>query len=389
MPQSALSWLLLLLAMALGALLASSSSRQGSRRSTASGFPPGYVQGVQDLFSHQPDQAVACFMRMLELEPKTVEPHFAIANVFRRRGEVDRAIRIHQNLIGRSSLDDDVRCRALEALADDYLVAGLLDRAESVARNLLESHPDSRQGLEVLLHVYELEKEWEQAIAVARSKPARAIVSRDVLAQYYCELAEQLQAQGDVSAARRTLREAFSCRPRFPRAELILGDIERAAGNTRQAMRAYQRLIKHAPHLLSEAMVPLLACYDRIGSGAKELDALRATVLDQQAITPVLLLAEALRHQSGDDAAAELVRDFIERTPSLRGIVYLLGLEMSHSFTETADGATIKSALERLASATKTYRCSRCGFSARQIHWQCPSCRRWDSIHAVQEHMSR
>ncbi len=389
MPQSALSWLLLLLAMALGALLAS-AGRDRQRKRESSRFPPGYVQGVQDLFSNQPDQAVASFMRMLELEPTTVEPHFAIASLFRRRGEVDRAIRIHQNLIARPSLSDDVRRRALEALAEDYLHAGLLDRAENVARSLLDSHPTSRRALQVLLNVYEQEKEWAQAIEVARSRSARDMVSRDVLAHYYCELAEQAIARGEAHVARKVLREAFAAVPRFPRADLILGRIEQADGNWRQAIRVYRRLVRNAPERLSEAIAPLLECYGELGGCASELDGLRAPVLEQDAVTPVLLLADAYRKEVDDGQAAALLRDFLLRTPSLRGMSYLLELDADQlGFPDSPDGKTIQTCLARLAEATKTYRCRRCGFSGRQIHWQCPSCRCWGTVLAVQEHMPR
>jgi len=388
MPTSALSWLLLLLAMASGALLATVARRR--RDSGESRFPAGYIQGVQDLFSNQPDQAVASFMRMLELEPTTVEPHFAIASLFRRRGEVDRAIRIHQNLIARPSLSDAVRSRALEELAEDYLHAGLLDRAENVARSLLDSHPGSRRALQVLLNVYEQEKEWALAISVARSRKARDMVSRDVLAHYYCELAEQAWRQDSVPAARKVLREAFACVPRFPRAELILGGIEQAEGHWRQAIRVYRRLVQHAPERLSEVIDPLLDCYRRLGDCPKELDGLRAAVLQQDAIAPVLSLANAYRDEVDDAHAAGLLRDFLARVPSLRGMSRLLEIDTDRlGFRDSPDGRTIQAGLVRLAEATKTYRCRHCGFSGRQIHWQCPSCRCWGSVHAVQEHMPR
>ena len=390
MPQTALLWLLLLLlAMALGGVLAS-AARDRRRRRESSRFPPGYVQGVQDLFSNQPDQAVASFMRMLELEPTTVEPHFAIASLFRRRGEVDRAIRIHQNLIARPSLTDEVRCRALEALAEDYLHAGLLDRAENVARSLLDTHPGSRRALQVLLNVYEQEKEWMQAIDVARSRQGREMVSRDVLAHYYCELAEQAIARGEPQTARKMLREALAAVPRFPRAELILGRIEQDGGNWRQAIRVYRRLVQNAPERLSEVIAPLLDCYRGLGGCAKELDGLRGAVLEQDAVMPVLLLADAYRDEVGEGAAALLLRDFLARTPSLRGMACLLALDADRQgFLDHPDGQTVHACLMRLAEATKTYRCRHCGFSGRQIHWQCPSCRRWGSVHAVQEHMPR
>ncbi len=388
MPDSLPAWLLWFLAMVLGAILALAGRRLLQRQSTTAGrFPPGYIQGVQDLFVDQPDQAVASFMRMLEADPGTVEPHFAMAGLFLRRGEVDRAIRIHQNLISRPSLADDVRRRALEALADDYLQAGLLDRAESVARSLLDANPGNQPALSVLLSVYEQEREWVQAIAVARR--GRDLIQADVLAHYYCELAGQHCRAGDLTAARRALREAMTCVNRFYRAELMLADIDRQQEHWSAALKGYRRLLKNAPVLLSEMIDSMLACLAHVGRWQQELPGLRQSVLSQDAIQPVLSLANELRQREGDDQAAALLHEFLERVPSLRGMGYLIDLRAPEDGLPESDCLTIRTTLQRLAEATKTYRCRRCGFSGRQIHWQCPGCRSWGSIHAVQEHLPR
>ncbi len=387
MPDSVLSWLLLLLAMMLGAILARVSGRH-LRQTTGTGrFPDGYIQGLQDLYAGQPDQAVASFMRLLESDPDTVEPHFAIAGLFLRRGEVDRAIRIHQNLISRASLDQQVRQRALEALADDYLQAGLLDRAESVARSLLATDSANHPALRVLLNVYEQEREWSQAIAVARS--GRDLIEDDVLAHYYCELAAQALNNGALDSARKALREALSCSHRFPRAELMLADLERQQGHWKAALKAYRRLLAEAPDLLSEIMDSLLECLTHLNRWQIELPRLRQSVLRQDAIQPVLSLAQVLRQRRGEAEAAELLHEFLARIPSLRGMGFLIDLRLAADGLPGPDCESIRTTLHRLAEATKTYRCCRCGFSGRQIHWQCPGCRIWGSIHAVQEHLPR
>jgi len=379
-----LSWPLLLLAMVIGAILALViTHRRQLRRVSTGSYPQGYVQGVQDLFSNQPDKAVAVFMKMLELDPSTVEPHFALATLFRRKGEVERAIRIHQNLISRQGLETEHRHRALEGLARDYLHAGLLDRAETIANNLLENDPRNQAGMRILLSVFELESEWEKAIVVAEKLLASGGLSPTILAQYYCELAEVHRHAGADSAARRAIKHALSQDDTCPRAGMILGDIELAAGHHKAAIRNYQRVAWKSPDYLSEIVAPLLICLERSDAPPATFATLKKLVLEQSAVDPVLQITEFLISQGDEVEAGAYIRGFLQNTPSLEGLRYLIDQKPEGACNHDETQLVIEGSIYKLSSDCKRYRCEKCGFSGQKLHWQCPSCRIWGQTRPI------
>lgn len=381
--MSELSWPLLLLAMVAGAAVTLGITRKRSRRSSATGYPQGYVQGVQDLFSSQPDKAVAVFMKMLELDPSTVEPHFALATLFRKKGEVERAIRIHQNLISRADLDSEHKRRALEGLARDYLHAGLLDRAETIANNLLETDPKNQEGMRILLSIFELESEWEKAIAVAEKLLGTGGIAPSVLAQYYCELAEIHRQGGNESAARKTIKQALNHDEESPRAGMILGDIETASGHVRAAIRHYQRVAWKSPEYLSEIVAPMLTCFERTEASQATFNTLKKLVLDQSAIDPVLQMTEYMIGRGDVAEAGEYIRGFLRDKPSLEGLRYLIDQTPVDEHSGTENQKVIQDTIYKLSSASKRYRCDKCGFSGQKLHWQCPSCRVWGQTRPI------
>ncbi len=379
-----LSWPLLLLAMVIGAVLALGATyKRQNRRVSADIYPQGYVQGVQDLFSTQPDKAVAVFMKMLELDPSTVEPHFALATLFRRKGEVERAIRIHQNLISRQGLEAKHRRRALEGLAKDYLHAGLLDRAETIANNLLETDPKNQAGMRILLSVFELESEWEKAIAVGEKLLGTGGISSSILAQYYCEVAELYRHSGTNSMARRAIKHALSHDETCPRAGMILGDIELAAGHVKAAIRNYQRVAWKSPEYLSEIVAPLLICLERSDAPQVTFTTLKKLVLEQSAIDPVLQITEFMIGRGEEAEARAYIRGFLKETPSLEGLRYLIDQVPEDASGHDQNQTVIRESIYKLSSACKRYRCEKCGFSGQKLHWQCPSCRVWGQTRPI------
>ena len=372
--MSELSWPSLLLAMVIGAILALgiAHKRQSRRSSSGGNYPQGYVQGVPDLFSNQPDKAVAVFMKMLELDPTTIEPHFALATLFRRKGEVERAIRIHQNLISRNGLEPEHKRRALEELARDYMHAGLLDRAETIAKNLLETEPKNQAGMRILLSVFEMESEWDKAISISEKLLGTGGISPSVLAQYYCELAELYRHAGNEPAARRAIKQALNHDDECPRAGMILGDIEMAVGHIKAAIRSYQRVAWKSPEYLSEIIAPMLICFERSDASQTAFNTLKKLILDQSAIDPVLQMTEFMIKRGDTAEADDYIRGFLESKPSLEGLRYLIdhgGLAEKRSI--------IKDTIYKLSSDSKRYRCDKCGFSGQKLHWLFPRCRVW------------
>jgi len=378
-----LSWPLLLLAMVIGAILTLGITHKRSRRAIPGEYPQGYVQGVQDLFSNEPDKAVAVFMKMLELDPSTVEPHFALAALFRRKGEVERAIRIHQNLISRNELEPEHKHRALEGLAKDYLHAGLLDRAETIANNLLENEPKNQVGMRILLSVFELESEWEKAIIVAEKLLGTGGIAPAILAQYYCELAEVYRHGGNDSEARRAIKQALSHDDESPRASMILGDIEMAVGHVKAAIRSYQRVAWKSPEYLSEIVAPMLNCFERSESPPAAFATLEKLILEQSAIDPVLQMTEFMIGRGEVEEAGEYIRGFLLNKPSLEGLRYLVDQTLADEKSGDDNQRVVRETIYKLSSASKRYRCDKCGFSGQKLHWQCPSCRVWGQTHPI------
>lgn len=259
-----LFWLLLPIAAASGWYLA--------RRTAPRPLPqlgPSYVKGLNYLLNEQPDKAIEVFLQMLEVDGETVETHLALGNLFRRRGEVDRAIRIHENLIARPALTSDQRWLAVQELGIDYMRSGLMDRAEGLFKELLEAKVQVRKALGHLMDIYQQEQDWDTAIACATDLRSRCgDDTRPMIAQFHCEKAERHLAHGDGEKATESLQEARFADPDCVRSNLMEGRLAMAAGRPAEALAAYQRIEKQDPDFLVEALPPLMLCYRASGVSA-------------------------------------------------------------------------------------------------------------------------
>lgn len=380
-----LLWLLLPVAAASG-WMAGRRATGAPSRNTGRRLSADYFRGLNHLLNEQPDKAIEVFIRMLEAEGETVEIHLALGSLFRRRGEVDRAIRIHQNLIARPTLNPTQRAEALQELGLDYARAGLYDRAEEIFLELAEVRAHAERALRELLDIYQQEREWDKAIDAARRLAARTGVTRDVqIAHYHCERAEEFQAGEDVAHALTQAGRALAADPGCVRASLLQGDLENSRGNTKAALRAYRRAAEQDPEYLPEVLERLQAGYAALGREDELRDFLRQQIERTRAITPVLALAEIMRQQQGERVAGEFIIQQLEERPSLRGLDRVIDLSL-----EVTSGSTrqILEVLHRLVAqmvAQKPlYRCDHCGFEGKTLHWQCPSCKQWSSVKPIQ-----
>ena len=344
-----------------------------------------YFRGLNYLLNEQPDKAIEVFLQIAEVDSDTVETHFALGHLFRRRGEVDRAIRIHQNLVERSSLSDEQRVQAVLELGEDYMRAGLLDRAETLFADLVRLGEQAPQALRHLIAIYQAERDWDKAIEHAeRLEAATGEPTGRLVAQFHCELAERHRRRGELAQARGRLAQAGVAEVNCVRAGLIEGQIELSEGRDAAAVRAFERVARHDPDLLPELLKPLLAAYERLGERARAR-AFLAEMSERYAGTaPVLALARMIREDEGDCAAVDYLADALLQRPSVKGQAALVEFA---SMRPGGDSAAILRVLgqttERLASSVLTYRCSRCGFGARQHHWQCPSCKSWSTVRPI------
>ncbi|HEB86152.1 MAG TPA: lipopolysaccharide assembly protein LapB [Gammaproteobacteria bacterium] len=363
--------------------------RRGHSAKTERGgidIPSDYLKGMNYLLNEQPDKAIETFIQMLDVDSNTVETHLALGGLFRRRGEVDRAIRIHQNLIARPTLNKDERNQALFELGQDYMRAGLLDRAEILLSELLDSDPRHRSALKLLLDIYQQEKEWQDAIQVAKKYELRTGENLSTsIAQFYCELAEQVRAKDEPLRALKLLKKALAEERSCVRASLLEADIEIAVGNVKSALRAAQRVEQQDADFIPEALPLIKRCYQTLGRMDEFTRYLQRLLADHSCIAVVLELALLIYDAQGGKAAEEFITGFLKHTPSVFGIERLIDLNLERVKDEVKDKLLVlKKVTGDILKNKPMYQCHHCGFNGRTLYWQCPSCKYWNTVKPVQ-----
>lgn len=381
-----LLWLLLPVAAASGWLAARYQERQEPSNSS---WTPDYFKGLNYLLNEEPDKAIDVFIKLIDVDSDTIETHLALGVLFRRRGEVNRAIRIHQNLIARPTLHPQQRSLALFELGLDYQSAGLLDRAENLFQKLVASDAYQVSALNQLLEIYQQEHEWEKAIDTAQQLTDASHESMHIkIAQYYCEQAEDCRRQGQGEAALQMLQNALKTYPNCVRASLLEGQLALEKRNQKQAIRAFQRVEQQDPDYLTEVIEPLQTCYQEIGQQSEFTRYLRHILERYGGITPMLALAQIIKQQEGEQQAAEFIVKQMHRLhqhSSVYGLDYLLDLALSAVPNVTYEYLLLlKEITTRLLKNKPAYKCSQCGFTARKLHWQCPSCKQWNALKPIQ-----
>jgi lipopolysaccharide biosynthesis regulator YciM len=322
---------------------------------------------------------------MLEVTADTFETHLALGNLFRKRGEVDRAIRVHRNLVARDSLSADQRSDALLELGRDFQHAGLLDRAEELYTQLLQHKQHVTQVLPLLLDIYQQEKDWESAIRIAsRMDEVSNRPAAIVIAQFLCEMAEDARVQGDTENARTLLAQALDSHKDCARASLLLGDIEREADHHEAALKAYSRVNGQDRELLPEVLASLYACHRALGDADGMIEYLRECIPHYNGIAPVTLLADILAEQHRQDEACDFLTRHLARYPSVRGLAKFVDLRLAGCRAGGNEGlAMLKNLTDRLQKGKPAYLCRECGFAGKTLYWQCPGCKRWDTVRPI------
>lgn len=340
-----------------------------------------YLKGLNFLLNEQTDQALEHFLEMVRVDDRTIETHFALGNLFRRRGEVDRAIRIHQNIIARPDLGSEQRDQALYSLAKDYLSAGLLDRAENLFVRLAQGSRYQVQALESLCGIYEQEKEWEKAIDCGQRLEelgGRSLALQ--IAHYYCELAESAAARKDYGAAREYVKKAQSGRPRTMRGALTRAHIARATDDFQTALTLYSRIIEDHTYLIAEALPEIVATYDMEGSRSGLEEAMRNMLARNPEMSQLVAYSAIVNDIHGIPVIDECVEHYLLREPTLAEFVDLQAVTaMRIGVERDAAIRKVRQAMSKLASSTPRYQCQECGFSSQRLLWQCPSCRHWET----------
>jgi lipopolysaccharide biosynthesis regulator YciM len=338
-----------------------------------------YLKGLNFLLNEQTDQALEHFLRMVRVDAKTIETHFALGSLFRRRGEVDRAIRIHQNIIARPDLASEQRDQALYSLAKDYLAAGLLDRAEKLFVRLSQGSRYQVQASDALCGIYEQEREWEKAIEAG--KRLEVLGGRSLalqIAHYYCELAEAAAAAGDYASARQYVKNAQAGRPRTMRGALTRAHIARDTNDSKTALKLYHRIIDETTYLIAETLPEIVAIYTRENEVAELERALKAMLAKNPDMASLVAYTAIVNDIGGIPVIDECVEHYMLNEPTLGEFVELQRLSDQKGEADSAF-AKVRGALSKLAAATPRYQCQECGFSSQRLLWQCPSCRDWET----------
>lgn len=350
-------------------------------------LPQSYFRGLNFLLNEQQDKAIEAFIEVTKANPEAVELQFALGSLFRRRGEVDRAIRVHQDLSERPDLGAEKRTAALLELAMDYQKAGLLDHAEQilvdVAARAAGNEIQQRETLTLLKQIYEQERDWRKAIAVAGRLESGVgggrPEGRQETANFHCELAVEAHADGDDASTH--LDAALAANPLCVRANLLRGEWLAAAGRHMEAIEAWQRIEAQNADYVGLMADQLLASYVALDRADEGLAVLRRMQEQYPALDMFGALYRATLEKQGPLAAASMARADLKRHPTLVGLDRLFEAEMlAAGEQQQADLETVKAVVHAHASRLAVYLCSRCGFKARQFYWHCPACGGWETF---------
>ncbi|BBI99265.1 lipopolysaccharide assembly protein B [Ferrigenium kumadai] len=343
-------------------------------------LPQSYFQGLNFLLNEQQDKAIEAFIEVVKVDPQTVELHFALGSLFRRRGEVDRALRMHHNLVDRADLDNDKRQQAIFELAQDYLKAGILDRAETLFREL-EKTPYGKPSLEFLLELFQKEHDWLKAIEVAQRLSVVSGESHGKQASFfYCELASDEIAAGDAAAARAHLQQALEVCPEAVRASMMLGDLAAGEGKLEEAIAIWKNVEAQDAQYLPLVAERLLNAYRDLEREAEGIALLRGYLTKYHSVDLMNVVFDGVLKNEGSSAAYQLVREELQRNPTLIGLDKLLEARLLEVPMERrADVELVKDLVHKRTRNLASYHCGHCGFKARQFYWHCPACQAWDS----------
>ena len=355
---------------------------------------PNYYQGLNYLLNEEPDRAVSTFIDNLEVNDDTLETHLALGGLLRRRGELEKAVIVHENILTHAKLSrTDMQNVQLE-LARDYLLAGLLDRAEELALQLAsepgphgEKDEIRRESLKITLEIYEREKEWQQAVEVAKRLASGPDAERfeKAISHYYCELADEQIDRGKLDAAREAVREAIGHDVNNPRTSLVRGRIDVLEGQFDHAIAALTRIRDQDPVYVPESLETLEEAYRLDQRPQEELRQYLTSCLElTPSISIVLLLARSIRDELGDEAVAKFIANHLKKNPTIRGLTQLIDLHIDNTHGVARENlAILRSFAEALVADKPAYRCNSCGFEGKRMRWHCPVCKDWATIKPI------
>ncbi|GKW14823.1 lipopolysaccharide assembly protein LapB [Pectobacterium actinidiae] len=380
-----LLFLLLPVAAAYGWYMGRRSAQQ-DKEQESNRLSREYVTGVNFLLSNQQDKAVELFLDMLKDDSNTFEAHLTLGNLFRSRGEVDRAIRIHQALTESASLTFEQRLLAVQQLGRDYMAAGLYDRAEESFNQLVDEEDFRRSALQQLLQIHQATSDWQTAIDVAEKlvKMGKDSLRVDI-AHFYCELALLAMGSDDLDKALTFLKKGAAADRQCARASIMMGRIYMAQQDYSRAVEALRQVLDQDKELVSETLPMLQECYQHLDKPLDWANFLKRCVEENTGATAELMLADILEREEGAEVAQAYINRQLQRHPTMRVFHRLMDFHLH----EAEDGRTkenLQGLRDMVGEQIRTkprYSCRKCGFTSQSLYWQCPSCRTWASVKPI------
>ncbi|NIY46338.1 lipopolysaccharide assembly protein LapB [Cedecea colo] len=380
-----LLFLLLPVAAAYGWYMGRRSAYQ-NKQQEANRLSRDYVAGVNFLLSNQQDKAVDLFLDMLKEDTSTVEAHLTLGNLFRSRGEVDRAIRIHQALMESASLTYEQRLLAVQQLGRDYMAAGLYDRAEDMFAQLVDETDFRIGALQQLLLIHQATSDWQKAIDVAeRLVKLGKDKQRTEIAHFYCELALQLMGSDDLDRAMSLLKKGAAADKNCARVSIMMGRIFMAKGEYAKAVETLQRVIDQDSELVSETLEMLQVCFQQLNKPEEWEAFLKRCVEENTGAVAELMLAGILEQKEGADIAQVYINRQLQRHPTMRVFHRLIDYHLQDAEEGRAKESLIvlRDMVGEQVRTKPRYRCQKCGFTAFTMYWHCPSCRAWSTVKPI------
>ena len=347
--------------------------------------PGTYYKGINLLLNDQPDKAIDAFIEVVKLDPETIELHHALGNLFSRRGEFDRAVRIHNHLLNREDLPSHERSLALFELGNDYLKAGIYDRAEESFQRLLKEPEYRLDAMRSLLKIYCTEKEWSKAIEVANTLEKQAGENHQVeMGHFHCELAALEMRAKHFDQAKLELEKALQVDRKSVRALIMLGNLSMLNNDPNAALQYWAQVEKVSPEHLTLVMVQIAQAYEAIGQHDQAMNLINRALEDHSSVETLSIALDLIIKSEGEKAAEKFLKEELERRPTLWAYEKLSELRLKAN-PDDSELELLTGLLKPYVSRPGRYRCSHCGFKAKGFQWLCPGCSSWGSYSPKRE----
>lgn len=373
------AWSLAIIPIAIGFLWLLFRAKQTHKRQQST-LSSEYFKGLNYLLNDEQGKALDIFVKLVESNWDTIDTHFTLGKIYRKNGEMDKAIKIHQGLIARPTLPERYRCKILLELGYDYLDAGWFDRAEGLFKEVLIQDEKSKEARHNLILIYQQEKDWFKAIDIAKDlfseKPS---VIGPMIAHYYCELAEISRTKGDITQLEIYAHKALHYDDACVRASILLADQIKATGDDKKAIKMYETIEKQDAESMILVIDSLLECYANLSSQDELYEYLMALQDRHPNLFLQNVIASVLEESQGKQSAIDYLSDKVKQQPSLAGLQQLVtykqqDIDSDKVFTD------ITKAISVMQHDALEYRCQKCGFFTNTHYWLCPGCNNWGSV---------